>query len=120
MSLLVSINSIADSIVSLANDITTRFDEGIYGILAWAFAKFLKVYVLAQIKFMIFAIGFSWATAKALIQDMGIMPALNQALSAISPDVAAFLTIMGFDSALNIIVTAYVTKFVLRFIPGLK
>jgi|GEM_PF-3056176 len=59
-----------------------------------------------------------WTLAKGLLQDLNVFGALASAWNAIPGDALAFLTFLGIPQALNIIINAVVTKFVLRFVPG--
>jgi hypothetical protein len=117
VSLADTINSLTNSIVNFANDLTTRFDTGFFGILTWLLAKLIKVLMLAQLKMMLVTIGFAWSIAKSIIADLGILNILGDLLNSLSPEVSAFLGFMGFNEIFNTLVTAIVTRYVLRFLP---
>ena len=120
MSILSQLSTIADSINAFANDLLNRFDTGIMSIITWAFAKVIKLLLIAQIQSAIYVLGFAWSVAKSLLTDIGLIPAINVALAALSPEVAGLLDVMGFNDLLNNVLNAYVTRFVIRFIPGFK
>lgn len=60
-------------------------------------------------------LAFSWGIARAIIQDLQIMSQITAHISLLSPDVRQALVDMRFFDAINIVIHAVVTRFVMRF-----
>lgn len=93
--------------------------SGSYGFFTELSAYFIKQSVLAYLKFLYFVIPFAWGIAQSILNDLNISTYLNAAWSEFPPHVLGYLTFFNIPEALNIVISAHVTKFVLRFIPGL-
>ena len=117
MSIITSINEVITSISNFANDVIARFDVGILGFLTYILTNIVKFLVLAKLSIMILTLNIAWGIASTLLNDIGLFPMINQALQSLSPEVAGFLDLVGINQALNIICTALIARFVMRFIP---
>ncbi len=55
--------------------------------------------------------------AQPVISNLNISNDLSSALASIDPEISATIAYVGLYEALNIILSSFVTRFVLRFIP---
>lgn len=94
-------------------------NSGIYGFFTELSAYFIKQAVLGYLKFLYFIIPFAWGIAQSILNDLNISNYLNSAYSALGSDVLGYLSFFNIPEAINILISAQVTKFVLKFIPGI-
>jgi hypothetical protein len=105
----------AQSILDFFSDFWEAITEGIPNLLqrlaAWAFeaAVFLKFLLYLE------SIKFAWGVAKLVLEDLSISSTLSQFFGALPPTARAILVDIRFPDAVNVILNAYVTKAVLRF-----
>jgi len=95
----------------------TWFQETIYEFFVSAFAYLVESMTLASIKFTIWSSQFAWDIAKQLINDLGVTDALNSAWSTIPGDTVSVLAFFQIPDVVNILLTAFVTSYTLKFIP---
>lgn len=91
-----------------------------FGILVSAF-NFILGWVVRSVlvKFVLF-FGLYFVTSEFLQVISSLLPnasSLNGALSGISASTAYFLDVFALQSGLSLVVSAYVTRFVIRRIP---
>lgn len=100
----------------LFNWITGFFSTGLYDLITQAFASMIEWLTLAKLQWMLWAIGFCWDIAKALIADLGITEALRQAWGNLDSSTANVLMFFRIPDAVNLILGGFGTKFVMRFL----
>jgi len=93
------------------------FNETIYEFFVNAFAYLVEQMTLASIKFTIWSSQFAWDIAKNIIDDLGVTDALNSAWSTIPGDTVSILAFFQIPDVINILLTALVTSYTLKFIP---
>jgi len=104
------------SLIDFATDIMNFFTIAVpsffHRLTAWAFEAFIYIKFLLYIE----SIKFSWQVAKLIISDLSISETITSSLSSLSPTIRAVITDLRLIDALNVILNAYVTRMVLRFI----
>lgn len=111
------IASFFKSVLSFFSDVWEFFSNGIYDFAIWAFAGFIEMATLAYLKFQLWSLQYAWDTAVSLINSSNIIPLLSQAWLSVPPQFAGILSLLQIPAFISIIVTAFVTKIVLKFIP---
>ncbi len=102
-------------VVTFFNQVYDFLGQGIYQFASDAFAQFVIWATIQQIEFKIWIVGFAWEVAKSILDQLNISDALASAYGAVNGDVASMLGFFNIPEAINIILSALVTKFVLRF-----
>jgi len=97
------------------NDFLDFLHNGIYDFVTKAFAAFLIWSTVAYIDFMIYMIGFSWDVAQSVLSQLNVSAALNAAWSSLESSIASFVSLLNIPDAINVILSARVTRFVLNF-----
>lgn len=70
-------------------------------------------FVIAMTKAKIAFIGYSWAVAQELINQLSISSAIESAWSNVDSEVMGYLTWLKIPEALNMLFNAYVTRYVM-------
>ena len=78
----------------------------------WAWVIEWYVYATLYIKLQSFKLA--WGVAHVILKDISVTPAIQSSLAALPPKLAGFLIETKFIDALNIVLHAYATRFVLR------
>jgi len=97
------------------NEFLEFFRFGIYDFVTKAFAAFLIWSTVEYINFKIYIIGFAWDVAQSILSQLNISSALSAAWSSLDSSIASFATLLDIPEAINIIISARVTRFVLNF-----
>lgn len=105
------------SAVTFFGAIDGWFGEEIYNFATWAFSHLVQYLTLAAIKFQILAVTFAWDVASQMLSDLNISSFIAEAWGAIPGDLSSALGFFGVPEAVNILISALGTKFVLRFVP---
>lgn len=71
------------------------------------------------LKIALLMLNFLWAIVRVLLVDLNISGRLGASIGLFNSDVGAMLLFFRIPEALNMILAAFVTKFVLRLIPFL-
>jgi len=101
-------DSIGDFWKYLFDDVPTLWDR----FWAWVLVWYVKAKLFAYLEL----IRFSWAIGQVIIADLNIMSQITANISALPADVRqAFVDMRLFDG-LNILMSAFMTKFVMRTI----
>lgn len=108
------------SIVNFFKDIWHFISDKIYDVFVWFFAGLVETATLASLKFALFASDFAWDVAKQILVDADLAGFLTTAWGYLPNDVRYILTACQIPTCVSIIVTAFVSKFVMRFIPFVK
>lgn len=107
---------IYNTIIDLLTYIDTYLTETIYDFVVKCYAEFIKWYILAYIKTKIYLLHFSWDIAKEILASLNISSFITTYFNAINSDVLKFLTFIRIPDAINILINAYVTKLVFKFL----
>jgi hypothetical protein len=89
---------------------------GIYDFFVDWFALFVIDYTIALVKFKIYMVGFAWDIAQSALDQIDLSGQLSEAWSGVNSHVLDALTFFNVPDALNIILSAYVTRYVLKLI----
>lgn len=90
---------------------------GIYDFFVEAFAYLVEVLTIWMVKSAIVTTQFAWDVAEQIILDIGVTQALNSAWSTIPGDTASVLAFFAIPDVVNILLSALVTRWVLKFVP---
>jgi hypothetical protein len=92
------------------------FDKDIYPLITKTVAEWIKASLIQTIEFKIWALGFSWDVAKDLLISLNISPLIASAWSSLDSKLLQFLTFFRIPDGINLLLTAWATRFVYRFI----
>lgn len=105
-----------DSFIDAIQYFLNWFSTGIYEFAEQAFKEATAWYVVAVVKAKIYMVGFAWDVAKIVLENIGLSQFVNSAWGALSPKLIGYLTFFKVPDALNIVIQAYATRFVLNVI----
>lgn len=117
--MLEALNNIIESLYNGFGAILEFLAHGIYDFAVWAFAKIVEQLTIGYLNFMLWALPFAWSVAKQIMIDLNLSELISQAWVSLDSQVLGLATLFRIPEAINLIVSAYFTKFVLRFIPFL-
>lgn len=107
---------IVNAINNSAQDVYNFFHGGLYELLTKWTAWFIRWFVVGMFKAKIAALTFAYDVAQELITSMNLSAYLNNAYASLESRTLAALTFFRIPEAINIIISASVTKFVFRFL----
>ncbi len=79
---------------------------------AWAVVWLVKAKLFIQLELM----QYSWGVAKVIIADLNIMSQITAQMSLLPQDVRQALVDMRLFDGINLLLNAYMTKFVMNFL----
>ncbi|WP_442499651.1 DUF2523 family protein [Methylobacter sp. sgz302048] len=115
--MLETLDAIFASIIAFFNGIDHFLNTAIYDILTWAFAQFIEASTIAFIDFVMWATPFAWNVAKQIIVDLNLSTLLDSAWGAMPSDLQGVATLLKIPESVNLLISAYFTRFVLKYIP---
>lgn len=95
------------------------FSFGIYQWFEDATKFLISSLIVWWLEMQLSGLIFAWDVAKGVVSNLGIASAITGAWSALPADVAASARFFRIPEALNLLLTAGVTRFVMTFIPGI-
>ncbi|AEG00734.1 DUF2523 domain-containing protein [Methylomonas methanica] len=107
---------VVNAIVESGQMVSDFFTTGIYELLTKFTAWFVKWSVVAMWKAKLAAIAFSWDVAQELITTLNISGYINAAWSTLDSKVLNMFVYFKIPEAVNIVMSAGVTKFVMKFL----
>jgi hypothetical protein len=108
------LKDVYDAITAFFVNIFVFINEGIYDLLTEVFSQLVEWYVIAAIEFKIFVVVFLWGVAENLLANIELSSLINQAWANIDSQLMSYLTFLRIPEALNILLQASVTRFILR------
>ncbi len=105
---------IVDSIVNLDETVTNFFHTGLFKFIEDFMVWLGSWVVVFVVKAKIQALGFAWAVAKNLLLSLNISTQLQGFMSSLPLTLHSFINLFKIPEAINLIVSAYSTRFVLR------
>ncbi|MDD2770360.1 MAG: DUF2523 family protein [Methylococcus sp.] len=108
-----------DALLAWFNASWDWLNNGLYDFAQWAFAQYVEWYSIQLLKFKIAAVVFAWGAAKKILADLDLSAKLDLAFGLLPGPALNVLEALDIPQCLMLILTAVVTKFVLRFIPGM-
>lgn len=112
MSVIVDVVNAVVDVYDLVQDFIT---EGIYNLLTQFTALFIKWVTVAYWKLKLAALQFSYDVAMQMMVDLQLSQYLQLFFGALDSRVASMLQFFRIPEAINIVVSAFFTKFVFRF-----
>lgn len=94
------------------------FSVGIYELLTAAFASFIEWLTILKFQTMLWTLSLAWDVAQVLISNLGISSALSAAWGSFDSVTLSNLMFFRVPDAVNMILSALGTRFVLRFLPS--
>ena len=94
-----------DSIWAFLESIPAFLDDALVKLSAW--------YVIWITKAKIYFVGFSWQVAQEVLNQLNISGTINQYWGAIDSEVMGAVTFFRIPEALNIILNAHLTRYVM-------
>lgn len=113
MSVLVDI---VNAVVQVGQTVSDFITTGIYDLLVKFTAWFIQWSVVGYWKIKLAAIEFSWDVASEIITTLNISSYINSAWSSLNSQVLSMFVFFRIPEAVNIVVSAGVSKFVMRFL----
>lgn len=96
------------------NSFVEFMNSGFYELVTEVLAVITQYYVIGLIEAKIFFIGIAWGIAENILVNLQLSQMINDAWGALDSDLIAYLTFFRLPEALNIIIQASVTRFVLN------
>ncbi|TRW98995.1 DUF2523 family protein [Candidatus Methylobacter oryzae] len=112
-------NQISQFLTEIENYIVAFWDfvtHGIYDFAVKWLANWVIYATISTITFKLWAISFAWDIAQEILSQLNITSAIQSAWSALDSRIMDAISFFRIPEAINIILTAHVTKFVLRFL----
>jgi hypothetical protein len=107
---------IANSIVDMHNTVEWLRSSWIYQFVTSAFSEFIKWSFLESLKFKLWVMTFSFDIAANMLNSFHFSDKLSSAFGALPASIVNFLSVLKIPESLNIVSTAYLTRFVMRFL----
>lgn len=92
------------------------FQTGIYDLITEWFAAFLVWSTVHALQFKLMMLVFAWDVAQQVLDQLNIGAALQAAWGQLDNTLLNVLTFFNIPDAINVIVSARMTRFVLNFI----
>jgi hypothetical protein len=102
--------------VEFFNEMMDFKNSGIYQFFTHFFAEFVIWLSVGLIKSKIAAVSFAWDVAQEILISLNLSSMISQAWGYLDIKVVNLLTFFKIPEAINIVLSAHVTKFVLRLI----
>jgi hypothetical protein len=115
--MLETLDAIFLSIINFFDSVDQFIDQGIYDLMSWAFAQFIELSVISFIDFVMWVMPFAWSVARQIIIDFDLSALLDSAWSALPFQLQGLATVLKIPESVNLLISAYFTRFVLRYIP---
>lgn len=116
--MITALQAIFTSIYNFFVSIWFWITEGVYDLAVWVLRAGIEFYTLSMLRMKLFALNMGWDVAKSIIIDMQLSQRLQGFWDLLPVDVAVNLSALRIPEGIGLILTAYVTRYVLRFIPG--
>lgn len=98
------------------NEILTWITSGIYDFTVEAYAWIIIKVMIFKIESQLFLVTFAWDIAKEILTELNISQEVESALSALPAETVQHLNFFNVINGINLILNAFVTRFVMRFL----
>lgn len=98
------------------NEVYTFFFNDIPSLAQRFFAWFIVWFVKAQLFLKLKLMTFAWGVAQVIISDLNIMSEITSQVSSLPQDIRQAIVDMRLLDGMNLLLNAYVTKFVMKFL----
>ncbi len=103
-----------DFIVNFFDFIQYMWNEGIVSLIESAIKYWVKSFIYGTVKFALWSVPFMWEVAQEILIETQISQHMSSSWSALDGEAANLVYGLKVPEAINIILTAFVTKFGLR------
>ena len=100
------------------NGVMEWLNSGVYTFATDATAFMIKKAVISYITFLYKMIPFAWGVAQSIMNDLNVSAYLNSAWGSLDSTTRSIATFLKLPEGVNFILSAAMTKFVMKFIPG--
>lgn len=111
-----TLTDIVNSIMDIAQSIDDFRSTGIYQFFTKWFAEFIKWWMVGWYKMKFQAMVFAWDIAQEILISLNISEQIHLAFSALDSNVIQIISFFRIPEAINIILSAYTTRFVFNFL----
>ena len=111
------ISGTLDQIILFFQYIWDFLTTGIYDFAKEIMVIATKAALYSFIQMQIFALQVAYEAAQDIVSNIGITQQIRQMYSGLPGEVLSGLSFFGIPQALNILFSAFSTRFVLRFVP---
>lgn len=91
-------------------------NSGQYGYWQQLFAYWVKWAIYGKIQFILWALPFTWGIAASVLDMLNVSQYLNDAWASLDSYILGWLTYLRIPDAINILINAFMTRVVLRFL----
>lgn len=99
--------------------ISDFFTSGIYSFVEEAAKYLIETAIIWWIKTQIWGLTFAWEIAQGVLTSLNVSQHIAAGMSSLSSEVVAAINFFRVPEAINILLTAGVTRMVMSLIPGL-
>ena len=111
-----SFGEVFSTIDALYTTVTTFFFDEVPSLIDRAMAYFLELLIWIQIKGTMFAMQTGFTIAKIIVSDFGIIQMVEQFAGKLPSDIRYAAVQMKIFSAFNLLIEAYIARFVMSYI----
>lgn len=101
--------------IEFLTEILTFITSGIYDFTVEAYAWLIIKITTAKISYQLFLLEFAWDIAKDILIQLNISEEIKSALTALPTQTVEHLNFFNIINGINLIINAFVTRFVMRF-----
>ena len=102
--------------IDFFNEILTWISSGIYDFATETFASIIIKVMIFKVESQLFLMGYAWDVAKEILAQLNIIQEIKSALSALPTQTVEHLNFFNIINGINLIINAFMTRFVMRFI----
>ena len=107
-------------VVNSIVDFRQQFDDfrtfGIYKFFTQWFAEFIKWSMVGWFKFKLQSLTFAWDVASEILTSLNLSTVVESAFAQLDSKVVSIISFFRIPEAINMILSAYVTRLVMTFI----
>jgi len=111
-----SFGEIFSTVDALATNVTTFFFDDVPNLIDRAMAYFFELLIYVQIKTTIYAMQTGFTVAKLIVSDFGIVQMVETFAGQLPADIRHAAVKMNIFNAFNLIVEAYIARFVISYL----
>jgi len=104
------------SVFDALTDITSWFSDGLYEAADNLFQRMAAWVIIWILEAKLFMLGLGIEIAELFIEALGISDLLNSAFSSLDSKVSNFVYYLKIPEAINILISAYTTRFVMSLV----
>ena len=97
------------------NEISEFINNGLYAWVVETYAWLVIKFTEFKLGFMLTALEFSWDVASSILSQLNITEQVESAMASLPADTVNYLNFFNIINGINILINAFVTRFVLSF-----